>query len=115
MNDFERQWAVALKKSQIKNKQTKIIPVDVWEKQVQEEINYFKTELKKYIAVKNKEKIKEILEKLFTLRAEQMIISLRKEQEKKGFYKDKFAQQEMTNYIKDCYKLTQATKILFNK
>ena len=115
MDDFERQWAVALKKSQIKNKQTKTVPIDVWKKQVQEEMNYFKTELKKYIQVKNENKIKEILEKLFSLRAEQMLINLRKEKETKGFYKDKFAQQEMVNYVKDCQKLIQATKVLFNK
>lgn len=112
MNDFERQWAVALKKSQTQNKQTKIVPVDVWKKQVQEEMDYFKTELKKYIKVKNIEKIEEILEKLFALRAEQIKIFASEQQEQFGFISETRLEKEIKKYYADCATLLKTTEKL---
>lgn len=115
MDDFERQWAVALKKGQLQNKQTNTVPLDVWKKQVQEEMDYFKTELKKYIQVKNIEKIEETLQKLFTLRAEQLAINIKNFEEEFGFTDKNYINKEIKKYKKDCNILVKATKTLLNK
>lgn len=114
MDDFERQWAVALKKSQVQQT-TKIVPIDVWKKQVEEEMNYFKEELKKYIAVKNEGKIKGILEKLFALRAEQIKIFSEELMKKFGFINENKIETEVKKYLADCQKLVQTTQKLTNK
>ena len=116
MNDFERQWAVTLKKSQMQNKPNQItVPLDVWKKQVKEEMDYFKEELKKYIRVKNTEKIQEILEKLFALRAEQIEIITKEMEENYGFVNEYEVKKEIKKYFLDCKKLVKATEILINK
>lgn len=115
MNDFERQWAVALKKSQQQTKQNKNVPVDLWKKQVKEEMDYFKTELKKYIQIKNENKIEEILKKLFGLRAEQIEIFNQEMIEKFGFVDEDKLKKEIKRYYVDCKKILQATKSLLNK
>ncbi len=115
MNDFERQWAVALKKSQQQTKHNKNVPIDVWKKQVTEEMDYFKAEIKKYIRVKNESKIKEILKKLFKLRAEQIEIFNQEMLEKFGFADENKLEKEIKKYYLDCKKILQATKSLLNR
>lgn len=118
MEDFERQWAVALKKGQMQNKQSKqtnVVPLDVCKKQVKEEMDYFKTELKKYIQVKNIEKIEEILKKLINLRAEQVEIFTKEMVEDYGFANEYELKKEIIKYFLDCKKLIRSTKILIKK
>ncbi len=111
MNDFERQWAVALKKGQMQNKQNQTtVPLDVWKKQVKEEMDYFKEELKKYIRVKNVDKTKETLEKLFSLRAEQIKIFYSEEEKQFGFVSETRLKKEIKRYYVDCAILVKTTE-----
>lgn len=118
MDDFERQWAIALKKGQMQNKQSKqadAVPLNIKKTQVKEEMDYFKEELKKYIRVKNIEKIEEILKKLFALRGEQIEIFTKEMKEDYGFINEYELEKEISKYFLDCKKLIRATQILIKK
>jgi len=114
MSDQQKQWATAMAKSKQQSRHQDR-PVEVWEKQVIEEIKYFKTELKKAIDLKNKDKIDEILEKLFSLRAEQIKIFTKKMEDDFGFVDENELENEIKKYITDCKKLVNFTERIMNQ
>jgi len=108
MDDFEKQWAVALKKSQQKGRSQNETELSLatQKKQVEEEMNYFKQKLSEAIENKDKKQAAECLKKLYKNRAKQVQIETEETIEKFGFLPPETAQQITYNYFFDCYNLT---------
>ena len=111
LNDFEQQMAVAMKKS--RQAQTRpTMPLDKQRKQVLEELKYFKNQLKLTIQSKSPEQIQYYLKKLFELRAEQMILDLKEENDRYGSLDEDFRKAKIRRYYFDCKRLVQSITLL---
>jgi len=96
--NFEADWGKAMQKT----KQTGKIQTNpvIQKKQIDEELKYFKQELKKAIIEKNKAKAKEILKKLIKTRSRLLKISLSQ--------RSADSEDELEKYYTECYRLTKA-------
>jgi len=114
MNDFEKQWAIALQKSKQKSTaQKQALPLEIQKKQTEEEMKHFKKELLEHVKNNNAEKSKEVLKKLYVARAKQLQIAIDELKEKYGIIPSYTAEKLIEKYYMDCYSITAiVTKIV---
>ena len=108
MDNFEAQWAVALKKSQQKTTVTQknTLPLNTLEEQIQEEMDYFKKKLLDNIEKKEKTEAQKTLKKLYNIRARKLNLDIKKLEENYGTALKTFVEDLIKKYYYDCYNLT---------
>ena len=102
-NDFEQQWAKTLKQTKQQTTKKKL-PIKVQEKQIKEEMEYFKNKLKKNTKDKNKIQIKKTYQTLIKLRAKLCVIEMKKKEEE-SYLDEETRNKLIADYIKDCTRL----------
>lgn len=109
MQDQERDWALQLKKAQQQTTGTSRIPVALQQKQVDEELTFYKAKLKIAISTHAEEKIHDMLQKLIELRAKQTALRLLNMKQQTGQINPTVLYYEIRKYSRECTALVQAT------
>lgn len=106
-NDFERQWAVAMKKAKIKASQTKSTPLDKQKTKNSEEILYYKNSLRSAYAQKDQSKIETILKILIELRVTQAGLKIQELEQYSGSISEYSLKKIIKKCAHDCARLVK--------
>lgn len=108
MDNFERQWAVAMKKTNLKAK----IPLQTNEDDILELLKLKKEQLNTAIKEKNQVQAEKILKTITKENERLLILRLRKIQEKNGYLDERVAQKFVTKHLTVCAQLTLLVRSL---
>lgn len=111
MIDFEQQWAVALKKSQQKQR----IPLATQKANLTDQIKKKKKELWPALKTKNQSSLQLIFEKLIKLRARLTIINLKIIKEQKYYLTEEMIKQYSMRYAYECHALAKTINKLLRQ
>ena len=105
-NNFEQQWAQALQKSRLQQTKRQV-PLAQKRTQIEEELTYFKEQLKRIVFEKKpgNNNLNYYLRATIKVRAKLMALRLEEEKARFGFIGQAFLEKEYKKYQTECQKL----------
>jgi len=104
--DIQTEWEAALAKSKQAVRPKNLPSLDIQKKQIDEELTYFKTQLREAIKERDKNKANEHLTKLFDIRAKQTTMALNEMTENNYILDQEMVDKQVDKYYRDCYQLS---------
>ncbi|MFH1286424.1 MAG: hypothetical protein ABII02_01595 [Candidatus Magasanikbacteria bacterium] len=103
----QQKWAAELRKRHGQVKKTKKTPLKIQERQISEELSFFKRKLAAYLEIKYVKGVEETLSKLFKTRAKMLAIKLEgiKFMYNTPYVDTDLAEEERIKYERDCERL----------
>lgn len=106
--DQQQQWAATLKKNQRNAVQNQKVPLTAQRGQIEEALSFYKNELQKAIASREREKAVHALKQLIGLRGRLVTILLNETKKRSGKIGRGDIKRQIGNYFIDCKRLLRA-------